>query len=295
MTLESRNRRISTTDPFSRIKGGVDELQQMRRQIQESIEPTTILGKFRQAANRVHPDLGKLFGADSVDEVTASLRDSVLSIYAGMREMLRDGHDLQQTHTRIRDLVDAVNADPDNTDLVLQLRDMLRLKAEESLQLERDAETEALIEGVLKAENPNDPAGSIRDNVVDEALRLLSVLEPTVDTISAVLRASVKAYDSQVGVYSTFLHTGAALKTLNRASDNLVGAAMLKVNAFNTMAGSLAISIKAAELATEAAEIGKQLDRTMNQSKLAALAHQANGLLERTTQALPEPSSKKDK
>jgi hypothetical protein len=280
---------------IANISTSMQRLQHQRSQIEEVMSPSTLRGRARAFAVSLVPwrQLRDKLQAAPMEELVADQRDSILDLYGNMRGLLRIGKDRVDFHRDLEQLVENVEKDPSNDENSQTLREKLRARAEASLKLQRDPETEVLLAAILDPEDEVHKS-QIRESLVNEAKDLLNLSEPTIKATEAVLIGTARTFDTMMARYAATLELREAMDLLHKASGDIVSAESLGMRSFDAMTGEINLALEAAALATRADQLGDELNRTTNQTKLKELQLKSDRLLQEARRILPAPQQKKD-
>lgn len=277
MDLEKR-KETDLNSALTRISKTAESLQRSRATLADLIAPTTLSGKLRSFVTRYIPSslISEWITDTPMARVQASLRESILNLYDDMGFIVRQGKERVAFHTELQRLVDRVSEQPSDEG-VASLRDTLRSRAEEDLNLTKDPETEKLLDSLLNGGSEEQRKAST-EKLIKEADQLLELSKPTIEALQVVLFGTVQTYDGLMATYGAVLELRPSFDVLHRSAGDLIRAQHLNIASFNTMLGEIDLAIAAARFAAEATEIGDHLSKTINLERLRQLQQKAVNL-----------------
>lgn len=286
--------------PGSERKGrrlNIDRYQavitQSKNKIQEAIEPHTVTGKVRRAVIHNIPfrAIRERLEIAPLDEALGEMRGSIIDLYNNMGDIMRSGTELRERFIDVSQQLEVVEANPENKDVVRDLRDLLRSKAEEDLKIKRDPQTEELLEHVLEPDDPEKEA-RLREKTIFEARRTLQVSKTIADIGENIAVNTAQTFETATSEYSVMLDVKKTVSVLHRSGRDLMTAHQLRIQTFNTLTGEMDLLIKTAYLATDVQELVDEARVTVDAEKLNLLSQRADELQKRTT-AILQPSTDK--
>lgn len=271
-------------------------IEQNRTKIQEAFEPHTLTGKVRRAVIQRIPVKGirDHFEVAPLDGALDNMRGSILDLYDNMGEIMRSGRDLGERYSDISQQLEVVEAQPDNKEVVRDLRELLRAKAEQDLGIKRNPQTEELLELVLEPDDPEKEA-KLRESTIFEARRTLQISKTVADIGENLAVQTAQTFETATSEYSSMLEVKQTVNVLHRSGRDLMTAHKLRIQAFNTLTGSMESLIQTAYLATEVQELVEEMRVTTDANKLDLLSERADELKKRTTAILQPPIDKSEK
>lgn len=282
------NQDHSPARAIEHISGHARKLAENRRALGELVEPTTLVGRARSTIARIFPPLQSVLQESPMARLRSECRSSIGSLYQDLGELFEEGKARWESHNELDILVQAAKNNPDDPQLTIDLRERLRSRVEVDLNLPRDQRTEDLLAWVLETADAARQQTS-RDRLIREADQLLRLSQPTIKITQTILLEGAMTFDSLIATYGSVLELSPALEALHKTSKDLVRGVQLGITAFNTMAGELDLAVASARLVAEAAEIGRELDRTTNAARLQTLSKEAEDLLQSHSLKIPTP------
>lgn len=227
-------------------------ITQSKSKIQEAIEPHTVSGKVRRAVIHSIPfrAIRERLEIAPLDEALGEMRGSIIDLYNNMGDIMRSGTELRERFIDVSQQLEVVEANPDNKDVVRDLRDLLRSKAEEDLKIKRDPQTEELLEHVLEPDDPEKEA-RLREKTIFEAKRTLQVSKTIADIGENIAVNTAQTFETATSEYSVMLDVKKTVSVLHRSGRDLMTAHQLRIQTFNTLTGEMDLLIKTAYLATD--------------------------------------------
>lgn len=284
-SFERGDRRRGPGVDMGRIHSQIDR---NRTRVRELVAPRTLRGKMRSFVVSRIPitPLRHALEQTPLEGAINELRPSIIDLYNNMGDMLREGKELVDFHNAIRELVDNAETQPDNDEALRQLRDKLREKAENDLNINRNPDTEQLLEQVLEPDNPEQKK-KIREKTLFEAQQVLTVSETIAQIGDNIAVNTAQTFETMNAQYALLLDIRRAVTVLHRSGQDLMEAHELRINAFNTLDGQIDILLITAKLATEVQQLAAQAQVTVEADKIQALKLRADSLREQTLGILP--------
>lgn len=227
-----------------------------------------------------------------IESAIHELREPIVDLYNNMRSIIHEGRELVEFHGDIRDLLDDVEKNPEGEDSLRALRDKLREKAEKDLHIQRDPDTEELLQQVLE---PDDLVrrGELRDKTIFEAREVLRVSEIIARIGENIATNTAQTFETMNALYALLLNIRKAVGVLHTAGADIIKAHDLRIQAFNTLVGQIDVLLVTARLATEVQQLAAEARVTVDAQKVKALSERAESLREESFRLLPQPTPTK--
>ncbi len=187
----------------------------------------------------------------------ADLRGAAHDTHEYCNELLKQGNKRVDYHEDLKGLLSQVRENPEDRDLLMQLRDKLRAPAEEDLNLPIDEEAEEIFTKVLERATAAQKQTE-RDRIIEEAEQFLNISAPTIEALKGEMIAAILTRDSVVGEYGKHLEFGKAFDLLNNASRDVARAAELSITSQEVIIKNLEAALAGAKHAVIAVRIAKE-------------------------------------
>lgn len=277
------------------LKQAIEQIGRNRDRASEIIHPTTFSGKLRAELVKRVPITALRNRLEEAPLTTAisEMRPHIFSLYTNMRDILREGKELTETHEEIRDMFEDAKNNPDNDELLRVLRDRLRHDAEKDLKIKRDTATEELLEEIF---DPTDPVkkAAMREKTLSEAAEFLTISETIALVGDSVGRNTAQAYESLNVQYAALLRIQKMVEVLHRSGQDLVAAQDNRIQTYNTLIGQVDSLLFSASLANDVQTFAVEVKAGIDKAKIDDLQRRAIELNQRTAEALPNPTKKPD-
>lgn len=270
-------------------------IERNRKQGLEAIKPTTLSGRFRKAVVDRIPftPLRTALEIAPLETAVNNLRGPVVDLYNNMGDIIREGRDMMESNEQISSLLQEVEQNPQDQGLLRQLRDLMREKAMEELNIQSNPDTEELMQEILEPEDPVKKQ-AIREKTIDEAKRLLDVTETVALIGDTLARHTAQTFETVAAEYAQLHHIRRAVKVLHKSGFDIIKAQEERINAFNTLSGQLDILLATTELASKVQKITEEGQRTFEAEEIKVLKQKAFELNERSySSALPSGEERK--
>lgn len=289
--------RSVTTRPNRRSAVNIEQyksrIARNKDRMADAIKPQTFSGRLRAFVVSRIPITPLRTALEQAPLETAihELRGPIVDLYNNMKNIIHEGRELVEFHGDIRDLLDDVEKDPKDDDALRMLRDKLREKAERDLQIQRDPDTEELLQQVLEPDDPTKKR-ELRDKTIFEAREVLGVSEIIARIGESIATNTAQTFESMNAQYALLLNIRKAVGVLHRSGADIIQAHDLRIQAFNTLTGQIDVLLVTARLASEVQQLAAEARVTVDADKVKALKERAESLREESFRLLPQSTPK---
>lgn len=313
MNLERNQQDRSTGIRRTRRGGGVSmdkytsQIARNKERVRDALQPQSFTGRLRSEIVRRIPwtPLRNALEQAPIEDAINNLRGPLVDLYNDMGDIIREGRDLVEFHSDIRSSLDEVEKNPDDWELLRDLREKMREKGERDLNLRRNPDTEELMQEILEPDDP-EKRNAIRGKTIFEAKELLTVSEIIANIGDTIAINTAQAFETGSSQYALLLNVRRAIGVIHRGGMDTIKAQEMRIQAWSTLEGQIEIMLLTGKLATEVQLLASEARVTVDADKLLALKERSESLREETfrallpggpagaSNALQAPSSKED-
>lgn len=283
-------------------RGGINieryksQIARNRDRVKDIVAPHTFSGRLRSfVVSRIpFTPLRTALEQAPLEGAIHEMRGPIIDLYNNMGDIIREGRSLVEFHSDVRELLDETIAHPDDQEALRQLRDKLREKAEKDLNIQRDPDTEELLEQVLEPEDPERRA-AIREKTIFEAQEVLAVSQTIAHIGENIATNTAQTFETMNSQYALLLDIRQAVNVLHRSGSDIIKAHDMKIQAFNTLTGQIDVLLVTAKLATEVQQLASEAQVTVDAEKIKVLRERAESLDSETARLLPSKAGKNNK
>lgn len=266
--------RLDPSKRLDRIAARADQLEKTRDKMMDLVKPTSLTGKARVFVSRFVPVLRDQIMFSPIEAIKAELRGSAIELYQDLKPLLKEGKARLDHDNQVRQLMSEFEKDMDNKEVEEKLRDLIRGKAEQDLNIIKDDETEELLSELLQSQSP-EVVQRRKEELLEAAKQRVVLSQPILRVTEASMIGTARLYESTVDAYGMALEFGPALNALHRNSGHIIDAAKANRQTPEIIIKQLELAAETARLAIHSAELGYKLDHTKDIAKLRLIEAQA--------------------